>query len=103
VPDYVTVNAYASVATETGTPRGAPIATFECARLSEPRCTIAPSNEGLIVQGLSSSLLSVGFLTVFCIWHVPLAEQHATTDLPDLSASWLFDFDSGREREASLP
>jgi hypothetical protein len=104
VPDYVTVNAYARIAAATGTPRGTPIATFDCARLSQPKCEVVTSNERLVIRGLGPRLLTGQYLTVFCIWHVPTAEQRPVADPPDdVSASWLFDFRNTSELGASQP
>jgi hypothetical protein len=71
-------------------------------RFTAPRCEVATSDSGLLIRGLGRSALAGSYVVVFCIWHVPLADQLAGSRTPgEVVASWLFHFDEHGAREAS--
>jgi hypothetical protein len=101
VPDFVTVKTFSRVARATGIPIGEAVAAFECARFTEPRCEVAMSASGLRIRGLERGILAGRYLTVFCTWHVPMAEKRTVaTPRDDVSASWLFQIGEQQQLEA---
>jgi len=100
-PDFIVVQAFAKVAIASREPTGAPIATFECGRFTAPRCAFSVTKRGLRVRGLGRELLAGDYITVFGIWHVPIAQQ--TDSESEASASWLFHGENQQRMEASRP
>jgi hypothetical protein len=98
-PDFIVVQAFAKVAIASREPTGAPIATFECHRFTAPRCAFSVTKSGLRVRGLGREVLAGDYITVFGIWHVPIAQQ--TDSESEASAGWLFHGDNQRRTGAS--
>ena len=100
-PDWVVVKTYASVANGSRTPDARPIGEVECMRFTAPRCAVATTDSGLRIRGLGTGVFAGSYVVVFCIWHVPEADQRAGSLTPgEVVASWLFHFDAPGERGA---